>query len=207
MTDFWTAERIETLRMMHHQGASSREIGMELHCSRNAVIGKLHRLGFIKPSTAEEWSAEDMETLKRMHMAGALYTEISAVLGRTATACQNRAWRMGLPSRGHNTSIRSVKPRNAPKAFKPVIIEGRVPPSTDLAADIVAVTGCRWAITPHDVERDAHLFCNHPTEINPDTGEARVYCPYHLELARAKPMPKGKAKRFVIPTTLLRVVA
>lgn len=208
MTDFWTAGRIEIMRVMHHRGASSREIGLEIGCSRNAVIGKLHRLGIVKPSAAEEWSPEDLATLKRMHMDGAHYSAIAAVLGRTTTACQNKASRIGLPSRGHNTIRRSTKVAgHAPRGFQPRLVEGLAAPSLELATDIVNVTGCRWAVTPDDVDRGAHLFCNHPTEINEATGDPRPYCPYHSELNRAKPVPKAKVKRFVIPTTLLRVVA
>lgn len=201
MADFWTDGRIEILRAMHHRGASSREIGMEIGCSRNAVIGKLHRLGIVKPSVAEEWTPKDLDTLKRMHVAGADYSAIAAVLGRSKTACHNKASRIGLPSRGHNTFRRSINgPSHAPRGFRPRLVEGLPVPSLDLATDIVNVTGCRWAVTPDDVERGAHKFCNHPTDGNSS------YCKYHAEANRAAPVPKGKVKRFIIPTTLLRVV-
>jgi GcrA cell cycle regulator len=59
----WTEERIERLKTMWHEGATASEIAEKLGgVSRNAVIGKAHRLGLearpspVKPG--EEHSAE-----------------------------------------------------------------------------------------------------------------------------------------------------
>src|SRR4028118_2052185 len=42
----WTDERVETLRRMWAEGASASQIAKELGgVTRNAVIGKVHRLG------------------------------------------------------------------------------------------------------------------------------------------------------------------
>ncbi|MFL6729703.1 MAG: GcrA family cell cycle regulator, partial [Sphingomicrobium sp.] len=42
----WTEERIERLKKMWHEGATASQIADELGgVSRNAVIGKAHRLG------------------------------------------------------------------------------------------------------------------------------------------------------------------
>lgn len=200
--DFWTADRIETMRKMHHDGHTSRAIALAIGATRNQVIGKLHRLKIVTPATAEEWAPEDIETLKRMHIDGALYTEIATVLGRTTTACQNKANRIGLPSRGHNTFRRSSKTAaKAPKAFRPRLVEGIPAPSLDLAAGILDTTGCKWPVGEDAATPGRHLFCNHGTDEN------AAYCPYHSELNRAKPAPKGQVKRFVIPTSLLRAVA
>jgi GcrA cell cycle regulator len=40
----WLAERIERLKALWRTGATASEIGNELGVSRNAVIGKMHRL-------------------------------------------------------------------------------------------------------------------------------------------------------------------
>lgn len=40
----WTAERIEQLRKLWDDGYSTTRIGMALDCTKNAVIGKAHRL-------------------------------------------------------------------------------------------------------------------------------------------------------------------
>lgn len=41
---FWTEERCEQLRSLWDAGNSASVIGQKLGCSRNAVIGKVHRL-------------------------------------------------------------------------------------------------------------------------------------------------------------------
>lgn len=40
----WTDERVTQMRAMALKGLSATEIGRALKCSRNAVLGKLHRL-------------------------------------------------------------------------------------------------------------------------------------------------------------------
>jgi GcrA cell cycle regulator len=46
MTTTWTDERVETLRRLWNEGYSATQIAQTLRgVSRNAVIGKLHRLG------------------------------------------------------------------------------------------------------------------------------------------------------------------
>lgn len=42
--DFWNEERINHLKRMWDEGLSSTQIGKEIGCSRNAVIGKAFRL-------------------------------------------------------------------------------------------------------------------------------------------------------------------
>jgi len=41
----WTEERTETLRTLRSDGHSAREISRALGITRNAVMGKIHRLG------------------------------------------------------------------------------------------------------------------------------------------------------------------
>lgn len=41
---FWTDEKIAEMQRMAEQGLSASQIGRELGCSKNAVIGKLHRV-------------------------------------------------------------------------------------------------------------------------------------------------------------------
>ena len=44
----WTDSRIEVLHSMWRSGCTAKAIGHKLGCSRNAVIGKLHRDGIKK---------------------------------------------------------------------------------------------------------------------------------------------------------------
>lgn len=48
-TNTWSDERVERLRALFADGLSASQIGAELGCSRNAIIGKSHRLGLSRP--------------------------------------------------------------------------------------------------------------------------------------------------------------
>lgn len=50
----WTAERVESLRNHFAAGLSCRQIAAEIGVSRNAVIGKLSRLGLTREKTNGE---------------------------------------------------------------------------------------------------------------------------------------------------------
>src|SRR3982751_5921721 len=67
----WTEERIERLKKMWHDGATASQIADELGgVSRNAVIGKAHRLGLeqrpspVKPGEEKEKKATAASTAK-----------------------------------------------------------------------------------------------------------------------------------------------
>jgi GcrA cell cycle regulator len=69
----WTDERVETLKRMWAEGASASQIAKELgQVTRNAVIGKVHRLGLSNrvlagaPEGAAEAVAEDLIDLGRV---------------------------------------------------------------------------------------------------------------------------------------------
>lgn len=46
-TGFWSQERVDLAKKLWTSGVSTTEIGQRLGCSRNAVIGKLTRLGIM----------------------------------------------------------------------------------------------------------------------------------------------------------------
>lgn len=48
MNDPWTPERIAALKSLWDVGLSTREIGLKLGITKNAVVGKAHRLGLSK---------------------------------------------------------------------------------------------------------------------------------------------------------------
>src|SRR5689334_17771453 len=50
----WTTDRLEQLKAHFAAGLSCREIAVEIGVSRNAVIGKLSRLGLTREKTSAE---------------------------------------------------------------------------------------------------------------------------------------------------------
>ena len=60
MAEDWTPERISTLMVLWGEGVSTSEIGRRLGVTKNAVVGKVHRLGLPKrnsPIKAEKAEA------------------------------------------------------------------------------------------------------------------------------------------------------
>ena len=43
----WTPERIEQLTLLWDEGVTTAEIGRRIGVTKNAVIGKVHRLGLV----------------------------------------------------------------------------------------------------------------------------------------------------------------
>jgi len=65
---FWTVPRVESLERLWADGRSCSEIGRELGCSRNAVIGKASRLGLSRRMNATKTEAE-IEQKQRVRKA------------------------------------------------------------------------------------------------------------------------------------------
>jgi GcrA cell cycle regulator len=47
MEDTWTVERIDELSKLWDEGVTTAEIGRRIGVTKNAVIGKVHRLGLV----------------------------------------------------------------------------------------------------------------------------------------------------------------
>src|SRR6478672_2761442 len=92
----WTEERIERLKKMWHDGATASQIADELGgVSRNAVIGKAHRLGLEqRPSPVKP--GEEKEAKKPAPAAAA-----------------------ATPAKAGTTAPRADAPRAAPAAASP----------------------------------------------------------------------------------------
>ena len=62
----WTDERVELLRKLWSEGLSASQIAAQLgRCTRNAVIGKVHRLKLSEPREADGRSGPSEEGAAR----------------------------------------------------------------------------------------------------------------------------------------------
>src|SRR3954469_10582593 len=50
----WTSERIELLRLLWDEGVTTAEIGRRIGVSKNAVVGKVHRIGLVPRIVKDE---------------------------------------------------------------------------------------------------------------------------------------------------------
>ena len=76
----WTSERIELLKRCLHAGLSCGQIACEIGVTRNAVIGKMYRLGLSQPKDVVG------RQLEQRHAARLVAPEDSKDLGSKASA-------------------------------------------------------------------------------------------------------------------------
>jgi GcrA cell cycle regulator len=154
----WTPETIDTLLTMWRQGYSASETARHFGCTKNSIIGKLHRERVRLGLKAEQPRIRD-----RRKVANA----DSTVQKRQYTRRQPM---LTLASES-GFVMRTVEP--AP-----------TPPDQGQLASIVDVTGCRWPVADNPDFVGGVAFCNHGQRENSPYCEyhARVnVAPYSRE--------------------------
>jgi GcrA cell cycle regulator len=206
----WTDERIERLKQLWSQGVTASQIADELGgVSRNAVIGKAHRLGLqsrpspVKPNEAEAAApAPEKAQPERRAPAAEAKSEPKAEPQRAApahTAPASAAAPASTPSTPQ-PQIRSIGPggfvRQGPsdqQAPIPPAPPRRLVPAKP-SPEIAEKTGlldlnekiCKWPIG-HPGEPDFH-FCGRPS--NPGF----PYCVEHCGVAYQAQLPRRDRK-------------
>ena len=166
MTDLsWTDERVELLKKLWADGLSASQIATELGgVTRNAVIGKVHRLGLSgraktpaanprpqaakKPATPQRPAAPSAPTSTRGPQ----------VVGNTALKAD---------------SAPAPAPRPQPK---PVMLDLSEPPLVENCSVLqLTERTCRWPVG--DPTTDQFHFCAR------SAGSGMPYCAYHARIA------------------------
>lgn len=183
----WTDERVETLKKMWGEGKSASQIAKELGgITRNAVIGKVHRLGLSNRATTKKPSAPAKEKAKPT----------------TAEGKPSAPKKPEPPRPLHVANATSIPPR------RPIITAGQpLPPqpstneiSEQALANAAAVVKsskrltlmeltektCKWPVG--DPATEEFWFCGHQTE----TG--KPYCEAHNAVA-FQPMSSRRDRR------------
>jgi GcrA cell cycle regulator len=199
----WTEERIERLKKMWHDGATASQIADELGgVSRNAVIGKAHRLGLeqrpspVKPGEEKDKKAAAAPAAKAAPKAEA--TPAKAGAAAAAPAPSATPSHPGAPSHrpGPEMQYRSIGPggfvRQGPgdqqAPIPPAPPRRLVPakPSPEVAdkTSLLDLNDriCKWPMG-HPGEPDFH-FCGDPA--NPGF----PYCVQHCGVAYQAQLPR-----------------
>ncbi|MAY61354.1 MAG: GcrA cell cycle regulator [Rhizobiales bacterium] len=170
----WTDERVEMLKKLWADGLSASQIAAQLGgVSRNAVIGKVHRLNL--PGRAKSGGQTKVRTKRPAPNAPRSSTY-------TATA------RAASHSHSHTTRTISRSSGGAATALKTDVDavayqEIATRPAEDVVVpisrrlELVQLTErtCKWPIGD-PLQEDFH-FCGN------DSGESNPYCSYHSRLA------------------------
>lgn len=136
----WTPEQDAILRADWENGVPSPETAEKLGTSKNAVLGRAHRLDLgPHPSVTKTlWSAKEDEVLLRgRDDEGMAFADIGLLIGRTEHACEHRY--AGIKSGKYG----AVEQPGLPLAY-------------------TSMKGCRFAVSPHDAKPGEHRFCNEP---------------------------------------------
>jgi GcrA cell cycle regulator len=143
----WTSERIELVKRCLHAGLSCGQIAREIGVTRNAVIGKMNRLGLSRPKDVIGRQLEQRRTAR---------------LARPKTP---RIWR----SRPHHEMLMAAFPRPQPRPEDIPIYNGRGCTLFELSQG-----KCRWPISNPGAED--FCFCgNEPVKGLPYClGHARI---------------------------------
>jgi GcrA cell cycle regulator len=151
----WTDERVELLRKLWMEGLSAAQIAMELGgVTRNAVIGKIHRMGL--SGRAKQPSGQSS--------------------ARPARKPAPQSFQRPAPAARRNGSPASAPAQAGSVVSTPVPDASLVAPEP-LKLELVQLTErtCRWPIG--DPATEEFHFCG----VTPKDG--LPYCPYHCRIA------------------------
>ena len=197
----WTEERIERLKKMWHDGATASQIADELGgVSRNAVIGKAHRLGLeqrpspVKPGEEKEAKKAAPAPVPKPAASKAESPKASAAPAASVPPAANAAH--PTPRSAPEMQYRSIGPggfvRQGPgdqQAPIPPAPPRRLVPAKP-SPEVADKTGlldlndriCKWPMG-HPGEPDFH-FCGQPA--NPGF----PYCVQHCGVAYQAQLPR-----------------
>jgi GcrA cell cycle regulator len=180
-TNGWTDDRVEVLKRLWSEGLSASQIAKQLGgVTRNAVIGKVHRLG-LAGRAAPSRPAARMVAVPRTKPA--VVPRPAVVAGTDVAAAQLRAAALA-PAPQAAQSAQGSQGATAPAAR-------RAAPRPDNLIGVLELTShtCRWPIgDPDDPEFG---FCGMKT------AEGLPYCPEHAAIAYQQQVDRkpGEPKR------------
>ena len=188
----WTDERVETLKSMWNEGKSASQIAKELGgVTRNAVIGKVHRLGLSNRGPAGERLDDPVETIAAPVADPAPVEEAEAAPARLAAA----------PATPKPVLKEVPRPKPVVPAGQPLPPQ---PPANEISPEALANLAeiekkakrltlmqltertCKWPIG--DPATDDFWFCGLPAT------PGKPYCDTHVAVA-FQPMSARRDRR------------
>lgn len=164
MTDSWPVQKIARLKTLWAEGYSASMVGERLGCSRNAVIGKVHRLKLPKPS------------MKLAPLRQRVKAETPQPPPQEHPKLLPLPRRGGKPPRLPAAPVVILPPRSEP-AVMPDIPGSRV-----VTLEMRGHHQCRWPVN----DGGPFLYCGAPRV------SGQSYCAHHMRI-RLRP-PKGRPR-------------
>lgn len=174
----WTPERVGRLRALWAEGLPVAEIGRRMGMSKNAVVGKAHRLKIAaRPSPIRAGDAAGPAKPARSRLAMARATGHLADGRGSAAAAISGATLVAL----------GVVPAAAAVVVAAPVLSDRA-------------GGCRWPLWPNGA-RPTHRYCAAPTEVGCS------WCPEHLEVVADRVTPRTPAHQAADAQRRLKALA
>jgi GcrA cell cycle regulator len=174
----WTDERVEQLKKLWAEGLSASQIAGRLGgVTRNAVIGKVHRLGLSGRATTSR-----MKSHRARPRSVSTNTAKRAVKSRFGTV--------------GNPALRALYHPDA-EAYVPPAEELEIPLAERKTIQMLTETSCRWPIG--DPQTPDFHFCNRSKV------PGLSYCEHHARRAYQPPQPRRREREIaepVLPVTL-----
>jgi GcrA cell cycle regulator len=191
----WLEPMIRTIISLVMQGKSASQIGAEIGKTRNAVIGKTHRMGIglgMDALNSERRRAAKMESLQRKKEGRPPKTQAErrALYPSAQKAVTERVTKIAIADARHAAAV----PRVDPADMRLVTLE-------DLGFG--GVHHCRWV---EGDPRESHFYCGNDAQLGSSYCAAHHAICYTGRPARDKAFKadirKGKAKEFGLPQLL-----
>lgn len=175
MTMAWTDERVEKLKKLWAEGLSASQIAAQLGgVSRNAVIGKVHRLCL--PGRAKAGGSTASRPAKRTTSAPRAPNYASRAATRTVTRA---AGATALKEVFETETFQELEVRPASNVVVPI--------SRRLGLTELTERTCKWPVG--DPMKDDFHFCGN------DSPDSSPYCTYHARLAYQPSSDRRRAAR------------
>jgi len=96
----WTPETIDYLRERWSQGASTRQIGVELNCTKNSIVSKAHRLNLPpRPSPIRKKESKASPRPERLSRVSPSHAAVLRQIVITEVSRNQCSWPVGMPKR------------------------------------------------------------------------------------------------------------
>ena len=189
----WTDDRVEILKKLWVEGQSASQIAKELGgVTRNAVIGKVHRLGLSNRATSSSSSKSDTKSKTSVKSM----SDTKRVSNKTSTSKVTRANSPSEPRSNVTSLRRQIIPAGQPLPPQPSANEispealARVSEIEKKAKKIslleLTERTCKWPVG--DPATEEFWFCGLPSQAG------KPYCEAHVGVA-FQPMSQRRDRR------------
>lgn len=186
MSKSWDSNILKRLKTLVGKGLSTSEIGKKLGMSKNAIVGKLHRLGWntkavevVKPA-AKKKSESTVDKNKKADTSRKVGSKKTVAAKETVKKAPAKK---AVAQATKNNETGAPKAKGRAIAGKSMAVHQRV---VQHALDMAALkpNQCRWPVG--DPDSDGFHFCGQPVFVG------KPYCYEHCKQAYQFVPPKKK---------------